>query len=230
MLLCFGCESSGIKQIEELNYDVNETLKKLSDLGVDPSIKNSPFHLFSENSKTLSERLISEIGKKDPDKGIIKHNLDFLKNDLITHSINDSLKLLYDNLLGITEIKLTRKSRLKLKISILKAQQMFISEMLNAAIRLQTNAEPLPYIIPVKTELLNNEEMEAFLILPDPVNTRLVFLAPKYLRYDSHRKNFIYMKGEATGDKDSICVEAIIKNRGNQREHLLLSAYFHKKP
>lgn len=226
IVLFIGCESHNKKEIKELRINIEESLNQIKEIENNLELQKSPMEFFALNSNTLSNWLINELGQNDINTDKIFSKLELLKRSLITHNINDSLIEVYQDLLTLNEDKIVRKSKIELEKKILKANYLFINEMLNAIKRIRNHTEPWPYIVPIKTNISTDELMEAFIILPDPKNTKLIFVAPDSLKFDARKANFIYLSGKPSSQKDSILVEAIIKKDNGQDERIKLKKYF----
>jgi hypothetical protein len=225
LLLIVKCKEQE-KNAEGLKYKIDESFRQLNNINNNPAFQKSPMYLFALNSNIKANNIINELKQKGNDTIILLKKLRLFKKDLITHSYNDSLISKYENLLTSEDFKSTKKARLELENNVLKANYLFINDMLNSLKKLQNNQEKLPYIIPLNTEIYGTQAMEAFIILPEPQNSKLVFIYPDSIKYDCHRNYFIYLSGKPHGMKDSILINILIKKSEFKDERILLKTYY----
>jgi hypothetical protein len=225
ILFSLSCKEQE-KNIEETKYKINETLGHLNNFERNSDLQKSPMQLFALNSYISANNVINEINQDGKDTADLSKKIELFKMDLITHSYNDSLIQSYENLLTIRNFKSSKKARLELENKILKADYLFINDMLDAIKKLENNQEKLPYIIPLKTEIYKDQAMEAFVILPNPQDSKLIFIYPDSIRYDSHRNHFIYLSGKPHGIKDSVMLYVIIKKGGFDNEQIVIKTFY----
>jgi hypothetical protein len=225
LLLVLRCKEQE-RNIEELKYKIDECFGLLNNIESNPDFQKSPMHLFALNSNGRANNIINELKQTGNDTLTISKKLRLFKKDLITHSYNDSLINKYEDLLTIKNFKFSKKARLELENKVLKANYLFINDMLNALKRLQNNQEELPYMIPLNAEIYEPQAMEAFVILPKPQDSKLVFIYPDSLKYDGHRNHFVYLSGKPQGIKDSILINVIIKKSEFEDEQIVLKTYY----
>jgi len=194
ILLIYGCDGYR-HEYDVLKSKIDLVKLNLDKLNSDSVLHNSPMQLFALNTDVRVNNIIKELKSKTPDQNHVFNEIALLKKSLTDHSLNDSLIDIYNSLLSFNTDKLSKRNIQKIEINILSAQYIFIREMFLAISRLNNNEENLPYIIPLRTQIKRGEEMEAFIIIPNPKITKLVFLSPDSIKYDDRKDRFIYLSG-----------------------------------
>lgn len=209
-----------ISQVDSIHNLINEKCKT-------SELDKNPLQFFAINSYNHMNRIVIHMEAEGFDEKKLYSEIQDYKAKLIDNSPNDSLISNFNDLLCYSYEDFNLKEIDRIRKNVLVAQYLFLNDMYTTIVKLENKEDITPYLIPIKSDITDNQQMEAFIIVPDPRMTKLIFHSPDSIEYDDRREIFIYVSAHTNKAIDSIKVEAQIQNsKTNQIEQINLTSVY----
>lgn len=200
--------------------------KGITEFDKDSTLNESPMRLYAKGFNTITIRAIKMLKNDTIDSEIIFDEIIRLRYRANTHGIKDSITEEIDAILtfkvgvGYTDQEIKRR--------LLKANYLFMNEMLMALVRIKKHEETLPYMMSGGKKLLKNQDMDAVIVIPEVGIVRsIIFTSPdEPMMVDYHRSHFVWALAKPRSKKDSISALIELKGDTNQRKHITLTKHY----
>lgn len=227
--IIFACTDSKNKIHNQKKDDHNLTAQtqlawdRLLKFDNDVNLNDSPMRLYADGFNQRTERLIDDIERNNLDDNEVFNRITLLRHMANSHKINDSIN---GEIVGLLAFEFDEKpSTQEVKRRLLKANYLFMKQMMAALERIEHQEDTLPYMISGGELILRNQDMDAVIIVPQKEIIQSVsFTSGQDSMLVSHQKDhFIWVLAKPRSKLDSI--SALLKLENTDKEILLTKYY-----
>lgn len=224
-----SCADSTNKSSNQIESDQNTSAKTqvlwkdLLAFDNDSILNSSPMRLYADEFNDLTNRVIEELDQSELENNKVFEKIMLLRYKANTYKIDDSLTKEIDTLLAFQEGK--KYTNQELKRRLLKANYLFIKEMLTALERVHQHEDDFPYMISGDEKIIVNNDMSSVIIIPKKeIIHSIFFVSPDdSMMVDYQSDHFIWVLAKPRSKHDSI--SAVIK-LNSIKEEIVLTKHF----